>query len=792
MTTDAAQLWAQRRWVGQRVKRVEDPRLLTGHAEYVADLRVEDVLDVAFLRSSQAHARIASIDTSACAGADGVVAVFTGHDVVAEPLVDILQMPNLIKTPRPALARDKVRFAGEPVVMVVARDRYLAEDAAEQVLVDYEALPANVDVKAAMTATGEAQLFDDVPSNVYYRTTWSTDGVDDAFGRAAHVFQRSFHTNRFMAAPMETRGSVARYERSTGELTFWTSTQCPHLVRTDLAMCLGIPEHRIRVIAPEVGGGFGQKGYLYPEDLAVAFASVTLGRPVRWIEDRQEHLLAAAHAKEQVIELEAALDDNGIILAFRGRFIGDSGAYSFGPYAGIIEPMPAATLFTGAYRVEEFAYEVVGVVTNKSPVGPYRGIGWSAGHTTREIFLDEIARALDLDRADFRRRNMVPSDAFPYQTCTGALLDSGSYVESLDLALDMAKHSEFEEVQRIARDGGRYLGMGISPFVESTAWGTKSSFESGFPAASHDNARVSVDPSGKVTVAVGVSSHGQGHETSLAQLAADILGVAPGDVAVVEGDTASVPYGMGTYASRSAVIGGGALALAAMDVRTKLLEVAASMLEAAPGDLVLEEGKVHVRGTPTAALEMREIAHAAYFSPALRDEFEDPFLSATRFYDPAATYSNGCVIATVEVDVETGLVHIRDLVAVEDCGTMLNPMIVEGQVRGGLVQGIGGALFEHLVYDDEGQPLATTYMDYLVPRATEIPPIRIGHLETPSPFTIGGVKGMAEGSSIAAPSAIINAVMDALSPFGARVSTFPLTPHAVWEAIAGGREELER
>jgi carbon-monoxide dehydrogenase large subunit len=649
-------------------------------------------------------------------------------------------------------------------------------------VVEVDERPAVVDALAALLPDAP-KLFDHLEDNAFLRLRREAGDVDKAFADASYVFRDSFETNRFMAAPMETRGCVASFDATTGQLTYWASTQCPHPWRSALAQSLRIPERTVRVIAPEVGGGFGLKAPIYPEDIAVAAASMKLGRPVRWIEDRREHLVSAAHAKQQHIDFELAVTSDGLISGMRARFVGDTGAYSFGPYGGLLEPLAAATSMPGPYAIDNYDYEVVGALTTKTPIYAYRGIGWSAAQTVREVFFDEVARQLGIDRLEFRTRNMIRSEDLPKRISTGITLDSGSYIESTELALRTLEYESFSDRQMQARSDGRHLGIGFSPFVESTSWGTAASHESGFPGSTHDNATVTMDPSGSITVAVSISPHGQGHKTTMAQVTADVFGVDVEDVTVLAGDTSVSPYGMGTFASRSAVVGGGAVTLAAREVRSKVARVAADLLEANPADIELDGGDAFVVGSRHRSLTLAEVAGAAYFAPALRRDGESPLLASTQFYDPPATYSNGCVAVIVDVDIRTGLVHLERIVAVEDCGTVLNPTIVEGQVRGGLVQGIGGALFEDLPYDDAGQPLATTYLDYLLPTAAEVPMIEVLHLESPSPYTIGGMKGMAEGSSIAVPAAVINAVIDALLPYDPHIRRLPLTPTRILDAV---------
>ncbi|MEU6699826.1 xanthine dehydrogenase family protein molybdopterin-binding subunit [Pseudonocardia sp. NPDC046786] len=771
------------KWIGKRTKRVEDPRFLTGNARYVADLVRPRMLHAVYVRSPHPHARIVSVDTSVLPGLGTSVWVFTGKDLAdVPPLIDHVALDHLLRTPQNVIAVDKVRFVGDAVAVVVAADRYAAEDAAEELgaAVEYEVLPPIPNVTAA-NAPGAALLFEDLGTNEIYRQTERHGDSDAAFAAADHVFEIAFHHNRYGAAPMETRGVLADYERHDKQLTVWSSTQMPHFLRSIIAGQLGLPEHRVRVIAPEVGGGFGQKMCTSPEEIVIPFIAVALGRPVKWIEDRHEHLLAATQAKEEHITLEVAVTNEGKLLAVRGEFVGDGGGYSFNTESALIEPALAAKSFPGPYRLDAYDETVAASLTNKSPVAAYRGVGWTAANTVREIVVDEIARGLGIDPVEIRHRNMLHADELPYRSITEQLYDSGSYHESLDLAIETVDYAAFRARQAELREQGRYLGLGISSYVEQTAWGSDSSAQAGTPLPSHDNSTVTVDPSGTVTVAVSTSCHGQGHETAYAQIAADGLGVGIGDVKVIYGDTESAPYGLGTYASRSAVIGGATVARAAADVREQILKVAANMLEANPEDLTIDDSVISVTGAPGVSKTMAEVAYAAYWDSEVRSD--EPLLTATRFYDPPATYANGCVVVLCEVDAGTGSVTLDRIVAIEDCGTVINPMIVEAQVHGAITQGVGGALFEQFVYGDDGQPQTTTYMDYLVPTSTDIPPIEVLSLCSPSPFSIGGIKGMGEGGQIAAPAAVANAVADALAPFGAKVRELPLAPDYVLRLI---------
>lgn len=766
------------KWIGASVQRVEDPRVLLAEARYVADLQLPRMLHAAFVRSPHPHAAITSVDTEAALAVDGVVAAFTAPTLPTGDLVDSMPHPSLPKTPQPALARDRVLYVGETVAVVVADSPYRAEEAARAVRVDYHPLPAVVDPKDALSADSPA-LHDYLDGNLLYREEQSYGDVSAAFREADRVFSRSTHINRLSASPMETRGCLGDFQASSGRLTFWSSSQSPGLLQTTLAHVLDHPHHLVRVIAPDVGGGFGPKMSTYPEEVVVAALARRLRRPVRWIEDRRELLLAMNHAKEQLIDLEMAVRNDGRILGIRARYMGDAGAYSFNSATALIEPSLTANLMPGVYDIGAYEYELRAVMTNKTPIGPYRGVGWTSGHTAREILLDVIASDLQIDPAELRRRNMIQPDQMPYTSITGCAYDSGSYVESLDRALERAGYDAIRASQDSRSEANRRIGVGISPYVEPTGFGTEIGQQTGYPYPSHDNARVTIDPGGKVRVAVGINSQGQGHATAYAQVTADALGVHPEDVEVVAGDTDRTPYGMGAWGSRGAVIGAGTIARASAEVRAKLLRFAAELFECAPDDLTIEDSRISVLGSPAKSVSLGEVAETAYFDPAKRTEDEDPYLSATAFYDPKPTYSNGCFVVVVEVDLDTGIVAIKAVTSVEDCGTVLNPAIVEGQVRGGVVQGIGAALLEDLVYDEQGQLLTTTFMDYLLPLASDAPHIDVHHLETPSPVAIGGVKGMGESALLASPAAVINAVIDAVGNRPPDNLKLPLTPERV-------------
>ena len=598
-------------------------------------------------------------------------------------------------------------------------------------------------------------------------------------GRAALRVGDRFVHHRYAAVPLETRGCIARFDWASDRLTLWSSTQMPHFFRTMLAAFLGFAEHKIDVIAPDVGGGFGQKAHLFPEELLVCLLSKRLRRPVRWIEDRRENLLCATHAKQQVNEMELAFDGDGTLLALSDRVVGDGGAYNALPWTAVVEAMGAAGNMTSVYRIESLRDRHLTVATNKCPTGAYRGIGWTAPQVAREGLLDRAARELGISPFEIRRRNVVQPDEFPYTTVTGLEYTEGSFLEAVDALEQAAGYEAFLERQRVERARGRYLGLGISIFNELTGIGTEAAFATGFNVTTHDTSTVRMEPSGTVTVTTSLTTQGQGQETTLAQVAADALGVPIESVTVHAGSTDQA-YGMGTWGSRGAVMGSGSIMRAAEPIRRKLLLTAAHMLEVAPEDLTIEGGTVGVTGAPDRSLPVADVAGVIYFAAAVRPPDLEPTLEATAAYDGSElAYSNGAHAALVEVDPGTGLVSVEQVTVVEDCGTVINPAIVDGQLRGGIAQAIGGVFLEHMHYDENGQLLTTTFLDYLLPSATDVPDIEIVHLSTPSASSPGGVKGMGESAMVSAPAALVNAVNDALVPFGAEITELPITPDRI-------------
>lgn len=766
------------RYVGQSVKRVEDPRLLSGQARYIDDLSVPGMLHAAFVRSPHAHARILSIDTSRAMALDGVVAVFTGADLAGEmgPLVATGPMREEVLTAtRQPLPTDKVRHVGDPVAVVVATNPYLAEDGRDLVDVKWEPLPAVLDPMKALEP--DAPLLDEsLGTNNIAHIEQSAGDVDAAFAAAAHVFKKEFHVGRSTAVPVEGRGVLAEYDqRGGGHMTIHVSSQMPHLHRLFLAPILGMPEGRITVKVPDVGGAFGLKCTIFPEDAVIPAAARRLGRPVKWIEDRYENLASGVHSKEMLCTMEIAVDEEGIFTGFRGYFVTDSGGYSSVPFTPLVDSMTAGGMLASAYALQNVSFSIDNPLTNKCQIGAVRGVGWVPGQLAREVAIDDVARALDMDPVELRLKNTIGSE--PYKTPFGAEYDGGSYKESIELARDTIGYADFRERQSALRQEGRYIGVGFSPFVEPTGWASKSATAAGLPNNYFDQARVTVEPDGSVTVSTGLHSHGQGHETTLAQVAADELGVTMDKVRITYGDTDSASFGMGTYASRSAVVGTGTIQQAAGQVRDRLLRLAGSMLEASHEDVELREGTASIKGAPGRQVSIGEVAIFGYLGGELRPaDIQRDGLTATAAYDAGETYANGCTAVTVEVDVETGSVTIDRIVAVEDCGTQLNPMIVKGQVAGAVANGIGVALLEDLLYDESGEFMSGSLLSYLYPSSSEVPVMELLSIETPSTCSAGGVKGVGEAGTIGTPPAILNAIADALSPFGITIDRAPVTP----------------
>ncbi|MGH9231033.1 MAG: xanthine dehydrogenase family protein molybdopterin-binding subunit, partial [Acidimicrobiales bacterium] len=651
-------------------------------------------------------------------------------------------------------------------------------------------LPAVASVDAAL-APGAARIHETWSDNCFLRRHIETDGFDDALAHCPHRLSLRLEMARHSGMPMETRGCVAEWDARLGRLVVHCSTQAPYLLRTGLAEVLRLPEHQVQVVSPDVGGGFGVKHPMYPEEIACSLLAMRLHRPVKWIEDRREHMLASSHSREHYHDVEVGFDEDGVVRALKARIVVDCGAYSLWPLTASMDAGMAMGILPGPYRIRNYWVDAVSVATNKCPLGAYRGVSRPAACFTIERTMDAVAEHVGVDGAEVRRRNLVRAEEFPYTSVTGMVYDSGSFVEALDAALDHADYDALRDEQRRAREQGRYIGIGVATYTEQTAHTWEEFKKRGIPITfGFETSSVEIAPTGHVTVHISAHSHGQGLETTVAQVAAETLGVDLDVVRVAFGDTSQLPYGMGTFASRSAVLCGGSTQLAAADVRHQLERIAAHLLEAAPQDIVIEAGRAHVRGYRASGIDVADIARATYHTPQLLPAGEQPMLMSTRTYDAApgvGTFSNAALVAVVEVDVPTGAVSIHKLVVVEDCGRMINPMIVDGQIRGGVAQGLGSALFEEYVYDETGQPRTTTFMDYLVPGSTEVPPMEIHHLETPSPFTVWGIKGMGEGGAISPGALIAAAVEDAIRPLTpARVHTLPVRPDRVRAWIEEG------
>ena len=777
---------------GARVKRVEDPRFLRGTATYVDDIRLPGTLHLALVRSTQAHAKIIRIDVSAARQARGVHGVYTGADVVdalkplGKPYNPKIFPPTMARQCKwPCLAVGKVRHVGEPVVAVVAESRYLAEDAAELVEIDYEDLPVLTDAEEAMKP-GAPLLHEEFDTNVMLQLAGSAGEVDAAFRDASVVIRERFHTNRHSGSAMEGRATLAKCDAG-GEITLWSANQMPHMLRTRVADSMGFPEQKIRVIVPDVGGGFGPKAYVYPEDVLVCHFARLLQRPVRWTEDRREHLLATGHAKEQIIDCEMAFAADGTVLGMRAKIVSDLGAYSGDPWPGPFEGLQLAMALPGPYKMKGYAYDVATVWTNKMAAVAYRGVGLTAAVYVQEHMMDLAARRLGIDPVELRMKNLIRPEEFPYVTLSGLHYDSSSSTEALKMAVEKFGYEDFRKRQLEARARGKYVGVGFSTYIEMTTFGSKFMNAAGIEHHWHEAAHIRMDPNGGAILTVGTLSHGQGHQTTFAQLAADELGIRVEDVKLVQGDTDATPYGGGTGGSRSAVAGGGAIIQAARKIREKMLRIAGKILEVSPEDLELGAGMVNVKGVPTRAIAVKDITRMCVLSTVHLPEGEEPGLEGSQLYDPPTPFANATHVAEVEVDIETGKTQILRYVVIEDCGKMINPMIVEGQITGGVAQGIGTALYEHLIYDEIGQLQTASLMDYLMPASTDVPEVEFGHMETLSPLSVGGIKGMGEGGAIAPPGALANAIADALSPFNVKFTELPLTPTRVWEAIRNAR-----
>jgi carbon-monoxide dehydrogenase large subunit len=775
---------------GSAIKRREDPRLITGTATYTDDVKLPGMTYAAFLRSPYAHARVTRIDTSAARTAPGVIAVYTGADVKdkAIPVPCAWNVPNCeLKIPHHhLLAYETVRYVGDGVAMVVAETRAQARDAIDLIDVDYDPLPAEVDPEKAAQA-GAPQFHADVPNNVAFK--WIVSGGDAAaaFEQAEVTAKLRIVQQRLLPPAMEPRAAVASYNRGTGQLTLRVTSQNPHIPRFLCSVMLQLPEHRIRVIAPEVGGGFGSKIPAYADEALVSFAAIDLGRPVKWTEDRSENYKVTIHGRDHIEHVEMCGTKDGRITGLRTTVYAGLGAYASTAAPGI-PTILHGLVYSGAYTIPNIHGTVYGVYTSGAPVDAYRGAGRPEAAYLIERLVDTYARAAGLDPVDVRRRNFIPKDRFPYTVATGLTYDSGDYEAALDRALSKIDYEKFREEQREGWARGKYRGIGLVSYIEICGLGpSQVAGAVGFGGGLYDSAIVRVYPTGMVRVYIGASPHGQGEETTFAQIVAEEFGIPVETIEIVHGDTDNTPQGWGTYGSRSTAVCGSAVKVAAQRVKEKAKKIAAHLLEANEADLEWKDGRFAVKGSPGAARSFGELALAANVAWSLPQGVE-PGLEATAFFDPANfVYPFGTHICLVEVDADTGEVDVLRYIAVDDCGPQINPMIVDGQIHGGVVQGLGEGLQEIAIYDESGQLLTGTMMDYAVPKASQMPHIETDHTITPSPVNPLGIKGCGEAGTIASAAALVNAVVDALQPFGITHIDKPLTPARVWAAIQAAK-----
>ncbi len=782
------------RFFGERIKRNEDPRLLTGKALFVDDVHLPNMAHAAFLRSPHARARIISIDTSWAMDQEGVIAIYTAEDLgnywrkgplnVAPPPVEGLIFHERT---HPVLARDEVRYVGEPVAIIVAKNRYIAEDILPFIDVDYEPLPAVVDLERALEADSPL-VHEDVGSNIAARCIQeripeSGESFSEVRAQADFIIKRRFFYEHGVAAAMENRGIVAQWESRTQRLTVWDTTQAPIPIRNGLASMLGLAENRVRVIAPFIGGGFGPKILMfYPEEMLIPWLAMQLDQPVKWIEDRSENFLATTHERGQVHDVEIAFNKEGLILGLHSEFLHDNGAYD--PY-GLTVPINTQCTMLGPYSIPVYHSDFKVIFTNKMIVTPYRGAGRQQAVFVTERLMDIAAKQLGLDKFEIRKRNFIPPDAFPYdnqiiyQDFAPLVYDSGDYLPLFDKALEMINYEEFvTQIQPKLRAEGRLIGIGVVAYVEGTGIGP------------YEGARVQVESTGKVSVATGIGTQGQGHYTSFAQIVAEQLGVAVKDIDVTTGDTDLFHWGTGTFASRGATVAGNAVNGAAKDVRNKILKMASDLLEAAEDDLELVDGEVRVRGVPNRGISLAELATKANPLRGAVEPGMEPGLESTAYFGPkSGGTASGAHAMILEVDPETMDVNIQKYVVVHDAGRVINPLIVDGQVHGGVAQGIGNAFYERVVYDEQGQLLSGTFMDYLLPTSLDVPHIEVGHRETPSPLNPLGIKGAGEAGAIPTGPLFIQALEDALQLDDLEIREIPLSPNRLWELVTEAKEK---
>jgi carbon-monoxide dehydrogenase large subunit len=767
------------------MRRKEDARFIRGEGHYVDDVQLPGMLHGAVLRSPFAHARITSIDTSAAEAHPKVRAVITGETLKG---LNLAWMPTLSNDVQAVLATDKVRFQGQEVAFVVAEDRYAARDALELIDVDYDPLPAVIDARQAL-AEGAPVIRDDLEgrtdNHLFDWEAGDREATDAVFAAAEVVVEQDILYPRVHPAPMETCGTVADFDATTGKLTVWSTTQAPHAHRTIYALVAGIPEHKIRIIAPDIGGGFGNKVGIYPGYVCAVVGSIVTGKAVKWMEDRSENLMSTSFARDYHMKGSIAATKDGKITGLRVDVLADHGAFN-----GTAQPtkFPAGFfhVFTGSYDLEAAHCSVTGVYTNKCPGGVAYACSFRVTEAAYlvERMVDVLAYELDMDPAELRMRNLLKPEQFPYECATGWEYDSGDYPRTLRVAMDIAGYDALRQEQKEKRDRGELMGIGLSFFTEAVGAGPRKHMDIlGLGMA--DGAELRVHPTGKAVLRISCMSQGQGHQTTFAQIVAHELGISPDDVEVVQGDTDQTPFGLGTYGSRSTPVSGAAAAVVTRKVRDRAKLVAAAMLEASPDDLRWERGRWYVAGDPEQGKTIQEIAMAAHSNLELPEGVEGHLDATTVYNPPNLTFPFGAYICVVDVDPGTGQVHVRRFIAVDDCGVRINPMIVEGQVHGGLADGVGMALMEVIAFDEDGNNLGASFMDYLLPTSMECPSWELGETVTPSPHHPLGAKGVGESATVGSPAAVVNAVLDALKPYGVRHADMPLTPAQVWRAIQG-------
>ena len=769
--------------VGRALRRKEDPRLIQGRATYVDDMNLVGQLWMAFVRSTEAHAKVTSIDTSAAAARDGVVAVFTGEDMEGVGALPMAWVPPGVEVQNPdhwSLAKAQVNHVGDPVAVVIGDDRYGVVDAVEDVLVEYEPLPVVVDPEEALK--GDILVHPELGTNKVHE--WSLGGGDleAGFAAAEHITERRIVNHRTSGAAIEPRAVLA--EDRAGHLTVWSSTQVPHFLRLFVGLLLGISEEKVRVIAPEVGGGFGSKLQIYGEEIIACWASRKLGRPIKWCATRSDDMAVSHHGRDQIASVRIGAKKDGKITAFHAKILADFGAYNMLLTPTI--PSLGAFVMSGCYAFPAVQTDITGVFTNKFPTDAIRGAGRPEATHMIEVTLDQLADELGIDRLELRRINFIPADAFPYETALGIVYDSGNYQGTLDKLLEHFDHDAFKAEQEQGRSEGVYRGVGFSTYTEicglapSRVTGPQGF---GLQTGLWESALVRVHLTGAVTVNTGTSPHGQGHETTMAQVVADRLGCDPENVEILHGDTGSGPHGLGTYGSRSTAVGTESIARATAKIAEKIKAIVSHQLEADPADIELSNGKWIVRGSPDKGMVLAEVAGAAFIPDNLPEGME-PGLEETMFYDPENfVFPFGAHACVVDVDPDTGKVRVERYLAVDDCGPAINPMLIDGQIHGGIAHAIGQALYEQVVYDDQGQLVTGTFVDYALPTAAELPSFETDRTETPSPVNSLGVKGIGEAGTIAASAAVTNAVIDALKPLGVDYIDMPLTPLRIWQAI---------